>query len=136
MVCQLLDGQRMREQPAFSIVIPAYNEQGRLEATLRSYLGYFRTRGEPVEVIVVDDGSLDATTPLVERLAAEFEELRLIRLAQKAGPLARLAGGVAAAARAAGCSTRERAAPIWRSRAAEAAVRHKCSWQWRLARLH
>jgi dolichyl-phosphate beta-glucosyltransferase len=85
MVCQLLDGQRMREQPAFSIVIPAYNEQGRLEATLRSYLGYFRTRGEPVEVIVVDDGSLDATTPLVERLAAEFEALRLIRLAQNQG---------------------------------------------------
>ena len=75
----------MRAQPAFSIVIPAYNEQERLEATLRSYTAYFRARGEPVEVIVVDDGSLDGTTPLVECLAAELGEVRLIRLAQNQG---------------------------------------------------
>jgi dolichyl-phosphate beta-glucosyltransferase len=75
----------MREQPAFSIVIPAYNEQGRLEATLRSYLAYFRARGAPIEAIVVDDGSLDATAALVTRLTGEFDELKLIRLAQNQG---------------------------------------------------
>jgi len=75
----------MRDRPAFSIVIPAYNEQDRLEPTVRSYLTYFRQRGAAAEVIVVDDGSLDATTPLVERLADEFAELRLIRLAQNQG---------------------------------------------------
>ena len=75
----------MRPQPDLSIVVPAYNEQGRLEPTLRAYLGYFRDRGREVEAIVVDDGSTDATTPLVERLAAEFAELRLIRLAQNQG---------------------------------------------------
>lgn len=75
----------MREQPTFSVIIPAYNEQGRLEATLRSYLAYFRTRGAPIEAIVVDDGSVDATAALVTRLAGEFDELRLIRLAQNQG---------------------------------------------------
>ena len=75
----------MNPQPDLSIVVPAYNEQGRLEPTLRAYLGYFRDRGRDVEAIVVDDGSTDATTPLVERLAAEFAELRLIRLAQNQG---------------------------------------------------
>ena len=74
----------MRPQPDLSIVIPAYNEQGRLESTLRAYLAYCRPR-RTVEVIVVDDGSTDDTTPLVERLGAELPELRLIRLAQNQG---------------------------------------------------
>jgi len=75
----------MRPQPDLSVVIPAFNEQGRLEPTLRAYLGYFRARGRDVEAIVVDDGSTDATTPLVERLAGELSEVRLIRLAQNQG---------------------------------------------------
>ena len=75
----------MRPQPDLSIVIPAYNEQGRLEPTLRSYLGYCRNRGRSVEVIVVDDGSTDRTTALAEHLADEFAEIRLIRLAENRG---------------------------------------------------
>jgi dolichyl-phosphate beta-glucosyltransferase len=75
----------MRPQPDLSIVIPAYNEQGRLEPTLRAYLTYCRERRRSVEVIVVDDGSTDGTTPLVEHLAGELSELRLIRLAQNQG---------------------------------------------------
>ncbi len=75
----------MRPQPDLSIVIPAFNEQDRLERTLRTYLKYCGERHRSVEVIVVDDGSTDGTTPLVERLASELPELRLIRLAQNQG---------------------------------------------------
>ncbi|HET8624040.1 MAG TPA: dolichyl-phosphate beta-glucosyltransferase [Gemmatimonadales bacterium] len=75
----------MRPQPALSIVVPAYNEQERLEPTLRSYLGYCRQRRVSVEAIVVDDGSLDRTSLLVERVAGEYPELRLIRLAENCG---------------------------------------------------
>jgi dolichyl-phosphate beta-glucosyltransferase len=75
----------MRPQPELSIVIPAYNEQERLEPTVRSYLDYCRRRAMPAEAIVVDDGSLDGTSRLVERLAAEYPELRLIRLAENCG---------------------------------------------------
>ena len=75
----------MRAQPDLSIVIPAYNEQDRLEPTVRSYLGYCREARVNAELIVVDDGSTDGTTAVVERLAGEFEELRLIRLAQNQG---------------------------------------------------
>jgi dolichyl-phosphate beta-glucosyltransferase len=75
----------MRPQPELSIVIPAFNEQDRLERTVRSYLSYFRRRGTQVEAVVVDDGSLDGTAALVERLGGEFDELRLIRLAENQG---------------------------------------------------
>ena len=52
----------MRPRPDLSIVIPAFNEQDRLALTLRDYLAYCSASGRAVEVIVVDDGSLDATS--------------------------------------------------------------------------
>ena len=82
---QLLSVCRMRPQPELSVIVPAYNEQARLEPTLAAYLRYFRRRGESFELIVVDDGSLDGTTELVERAAADAPELRLIRLAENRG---------------------------------------------------
>ena len=45
----------------WSVVIPAYNEENRLAAHLREIIAYFDRRGESYEVIVVDDGSRDAT---------------------------------------------------------------------------
>ncbi|MBI3932610.1 MAG: glycosyltransferase family 2 protein [Acidobacteria bacterium] len=47
--------------PALSVVIPAYNEAGRLPGSLARILGYLEGRGHPHEVIVVDDGSTDGT---------------------------------------------------------------------------
>ena len=75
----------MRPEPDLSIVVPAFNEEDRLEPTLRSYLGYCRATARSVELIVVDDGSVDGTSHLVEQLAGEFPELRLIRLAENRG---------------------------------------------------
>jgi len=48
-----------------SIVIPAFNEEGRLAATLREVLGYLRTTAWEWEVRVVDDGSSDGTAEVV-----------------------------------------------------------------------
>ena len=67
-------------QPELSIVVPAYNEEARLEPTLREVLAESRRLGLRCEVIVVDDGSRDGTSALVLRLATEFPEIRLIRL--------------------------------------------------------
>jgi dolichyl-phosphate beta-glucosyltransferase len=71
----------MRGQPGLSIVIPAFNEQDRLEPTLRAYLTYCRGRDLAAELIVVDDGSMDATSSVTETLSLEFPELRLSTLA-------------------------------------------------------
>lgn len=67
------------DQPAFSIVIPAYNEALRLPASLEHLRAYVASRPTPTEVIVVDDGSGDATAALVERHMARWPELRLLR---------------------------------------------------------
>ena len=44
-----------------SVVIPAYNEAGRLPATLRKIEAYLEARGVRYEIVVVDDGSRDGT---------------------------------------------------------------------------
>ncbi|MBA3260564.1 MAG: glycosyltransferase family 2 protein [Gemmatimonadales bacterium] len=75
----------MRVQPLLSIVVPAYNEQDRLAPTIQAYLGHCRDRQLAIELIVVDDGSLDATSALVESMSAEYPEIRLIRLAENRG---------------------------------------------------
>ncbi len=51
-------------QPEISIVIPAYNEARTIGTTLRAVADYFRTHEIAGEVIVVDDGSSDATAAL------------------------------------------------------------------------
>jgi len=76
---------RMRPQPDLSIIIPAYNEEARLTPTLRDYVAYCGASGRAAELIVVDDGSLDATSVVVETFAAEHPQVRLIRLAENRG---------------------------------------------------
>jgi glycosyltransferase involved in cell wall biosynthesis len=64
-----------------SVVVPAYNEEHRIEATLRKIRTYADARAYAVEVIVVDDGSTDATAAVV----AKFPEVRYIHLAPNHG---------------------------------------------------
>jgi glycosyltransferase involved in cell wall biosynthesis len=63
----------------FSLVIPAYNEASRLPASLARARAYLDAKGAPYEVLVVDDGSTDATADQVKALAAEWPALRLVR---------------------------------------------------------
>lgn len=65
--------------PNYSIVIPAYNEAGRIPATLRSVVDCVRKQGWNAEVIVVDDGSSDATAKVVRDFAAQAPEVRLLQ---------------------------------------------------------
>ena len=56
--------------PAFSLVIPAFNEADRIGETLREVLGYLQTQGAGSELIVVNDGSTDATSQIVREVFA------------------------------------------------------------------
>lgn len=57
-----------------SIIIPAYNEEQRLPITLGETFDYFAGRGEPFELLVVDDGSRDATPRLVQEFAVAYAD--------------------------------------------------------------
>ncbi|HEX2253823.1 MAG TPA: dolichyl-phosphate beta-glucosyltransferase [Thermoanaerobaculia bacterium] len=77
-----------------SVVIPAYNEAQRLGSTLEHLLAYLEGRGASFEVLVVDDGSGDATA----EVAAAFvpRGVRVLRLEPNRGKGAALKAGVLA----------------------------------------
>ena len=57
--------------PPFSAVIPCYNEAMRVGETLRRTLGYFAANAAESELVVVNDGSTDATSTIAREVLAE-----------------------------------------------------------------
>jgi dolichyl-phosphate beta-glucosyltransferase len=66
------------QHPRYSIVIPAFNESARIPATLESVVACIREHGWDAEVIVVNDGSTDATAEVVRAFAQNNPEVRML----------------------------------------------------------
>src|SRR5438270_12570444 len=49
----------------FSVAIPCYNEAARIGDTVRATLDYLATESPDAELIVINDGSTDATSAIV-----------------------------------------------------------------------
>ena len=57
--------------PRFSVVIPCFNEEGRVGETLRVTLEYLAANARDSELIVVNDGSTDATGRIASEILSE-----------------------------------------------------------------
>jgi len=68
-----------------SIVIPSFNEEQRLPATLERIASYIRASGRKTEVIVVDDGSMDSTARVAESFRGKIEDIRVVPNGQNRG---------------------------------------------------
>jgi len=64
--------------PELSIIIPSYNEELRLPATLDKIASYIQSSRRTTEVIVVDDGSKDRTAQLAESYRGKLPNLRVL----------------------------------------------------------
>ena len=65
---------------SISIIIPAYNEESRLPASLRLIIAYLKRGGWPfAEILVVDDGSSDGTVKIAEQARADYPDLQILR---------------------------------------------------------
>lgn len=71
-------GSMSPAHPDLSIVIPAYNEELRLPATLERIASYLPTFGAETEILVVDDGSKDHTAQVAESFRKLIPNLRII----------------------------------------------------------
>lgn len=82
--------------PRLSLVLPAYNEQARLPYTLSQIQDYLCREQLDCEVIVVDNGSQDATSAVVQQAATGFRGLRLLRTDRRGKGIAVRTGALAA----------------------------------------
>lgn len=62
-----------------SIVIPAHNEEGSIEPTLRSLHGILEREAIVFEIVVIDDHSSDSTAAILAKLQQEYPTLRVVR---------------------------------------------------------
>ena len=81
--------------PDISIVIPLRDEEGNVEPLVQELTGVMRSIGRPYEVILIDDGSEDATFATLRRLQAADPHLRVIQFERNFGQTAAFAAGFA-----------------------------------------
>lgn len=74
-------------KPEISIIIPAFEEEARLAETLNRVLSYIDENGITAEMIVVDDGSRDATSAIASAECKKFPQTasRVIRCEENRG---------------------------------------------------
>jgi glycosyltransferase involved in cell wall biosynthesis len=82
---------------SFSAVLPAYNEEGSIRSVIVSLSETFERIAQHWEIIVVDDGSRDDTSEIVEALGKQDERIRLIIHPQNRGYGAAIRSGLHAA---------------------------------------
>jgi len=77
------------KEPEVSVLVTSYNIEEYIEECICSI---FENQGTPYEVIVVDDGSSDATRNVLERLAIRFPLLQIVKQDNQGVTKARING--------------------------------------------
>jgi glycosyltransferase involved in cell wall biosynthesis len=76
-----------------SVIVPVYNEVENLVPLVDELEGVLASQKRPYEIVVVDDGSTDGTTPLLRKLAAERRNLKAIFFRRNFGQTAAFDAG-------------------------------------------
>lgn len=82
---------------SISVVLPAYNEEGNIYSVVTQAVGVLEDLKIDHEIIVVDDGSQDRTGEIINQLAANFPQIRVIHHPQNKGYGGALTSGFKAA---------------------------------------
>ena len=85
------------QHPRLSVVVPAMNEEGNLEALCSTLAGVLDREGIDFEILIVDDGSTDGTWHVAKGLSARDPRVAALRHRRNFGKARGLATGFAAA---------------------------------------
>lgn len=80
---------------AYSVVVPVHNERENIKPLVAAVLPVMEKLGEPFELLLVDDGSTDGTSELLDQLAASHHRIRVLHFVENCGQSAALAAGFA-----------------------------------------
>ncbi|HEU5397502.1 MAG TPA: glycosyltransferase [Verrucomicrobiae bacterium] len=87
--------------PSLVILIPAYNEERRIEPVLRDYADYFQKNySGPFQIVVVLNGCTDNTLGVVQKVAGDFPSVRSLEFKEPIGKGGALIEGLRLSARA------------------------------------
>ncbi|WP_250846648.1 glycosyltransferase family 2 protein [Aquisphaera insulae] len=80
--------------PLLSVVVPLFNEEANVEALHGRLRDSLATTGEPYELVLVNDGSRDATAILLDRLHEADRRVVVIHLSRNFGHQAAVSAGL------------------------------------------
>ncbi len=90
-------GSTAADAPRLSVVLPAYNEEARLPATLAAWSEFLAAQPYRWELVVADDGSRDGTAAAADDFASGHPGVCVVRLPQNRGKGGAVREGVLAA---------------------------------------
>jgi dolichol-phosphate mannosyltransferase len=71
--------------PVYSIIAPIYNEEKNISELYRRVKETLDTTGEPWELLLIDDGSMDGSTHLIQQISKEDPRVRPVIFARNFG---------------------------------------------------
>ncbi len=83
-----------RERPAVSVVVPLFNEEENIRSLWRELRSAFESTRLDYEVLLVDDGSQDATPDLLDALHDHHPHVVVVRLSRNFGHQAAVCAGL------------------------------------------
>ena len=89
-------GEEVEKPEHLSIVVPVFNEERRIEQTIRTIVGYLAGRWKRYEIIVSDDGSVDRTGAIVAMVQRDAPAIILLCSDRNRGKGSAVRRGVAA----------------------------------------
>jgi len=87
----------VRSNAQVDIVVPLYNEADVFEQTYRDLCGVINKLPQRFSILCVDDGSTDATSAMLQKLAGRDKRISVLPLSRNFGHQAALTAGLAAA---------------------------------------
>ena len=88
----------MKQQPTYSVVIPAYNEQEVAAEAYKRLTHVMTGMGEPYELLFVNDGSRDQTTQIIAGFCEKDPNVKLINFTRNFGHMPAISAGMKYAA--------------------------------------
>lgn len=68
-----------------SVIVPAFNEEKKIEKNIEKYNNYLKQQKYSYEIIIVNDGSLDNTKKNIENIIRKNSKVKLINLKKNYG---------------------------------------------------